>query len=172
MIHIYTDGSSRGNPGLGGFGVVVYQCDDAKETAIIHCYQEQFKHVTNNQMELRAILYAFEYATKYHPNEPCIIYSDSAYCVNMLNNWIYTWANNDWKNSKKQQVENIDLVKQLYKYLNTEFFPCQVVKVNGHCGVVANELADALATKDKAKYIRILKENEIIDSSIEITKKL
>ena len=90
MIHIYTDGSSRGNPGLGGFGVVVYQCDDAKETAIIHCYQEQFKHVTNNQMELRAIIHALELIKERYPEEEVIIHSDSAYCVNICNDWIWT----------------------------------------------------------------------------------
>lgn len=161
MIHIYTDGSSRGNPGLGGFGAVVYQCDDTKETAIIHCYQEQFKHVTNNQMELRAILYAFEYATKYHPNEPCIIYSDSAYCVNICNDWIYTWVRNNWKNSKKKEVENINYVKALYKYLSTDFFMCQVNKCKGHKDLIGNELADALATHNSAKFEEIILANNI-----------
>lgn len=170
MKTFFVDGACSGNPGPGGYGVV---CIEGNEVIYSHSeYMEAPNKTTNNREELKAILHVFQLVSGNPEFRDVIIYSDSAYCVNMLNNWIYTWANNDWKNSKKQQVENTDLVKQLYKYLNTEFFPCQVVKVNGHCGVIANELADALATKNKAKYIRILKENEIIDSSIEITKKL
>ena len=79
----------------------------------------------------------------------------------MINDWIWNWAKNDWKNSKKKEVENIDLVKQIYKYLIMEFFPCQVIKISGHSGEVGNEIADALATFDSKKYEKILKDNDI-----------
>lgn len=161
MIHIYTDGSSRGNPGEGGFGVVVYECNAAEETAILHAHQEQFDNVTNNQMELRAILYAFELATKYFSHDKCIIYSDSAYCVNICNEWIYSWARNNWINNKKKEIENIDYVKALYKYLSTDFFMCQVVKCKGHKEVIGNELADALATHNSTKFETIILEKHI-----------
>ena len=93
MRYLYTDGACKGNPGPGGFGVVDFQDN------IIYCqYKENCEQTTNNREELKAILHAFEMAEDY-PDVTFIIYSDSAYCVNMLNDWIWTWAKNDWKNS-------------------------------------------------------------------------
>lgn len=144
----YTDGSSKGNPGHGGYGVVEY---DIKSNIIFYIYSEYFKNVTNNQMELKAILHVFKLAAA-DPDNKYIIYSDSAYAVNMINSWIWAWSKNNWKNSKKQIVENLDLVKELYNYLNINFFNCQILKCDGHSGNIGNELADALAKGDKIKY--------------------
>lgn len=151
----WTDGSSKGNPGNGGFGVI-----SIENNTINYKYAEYFDKVTNNQMELKAILHVFKLAAA---DKDCqyIIYSDSAYSVNMINNWIHTWAINNWKNSKKQTVENIDLVKEIYKYLNINFFNCQVVKCNGHNGIIGNELADALATNNLNKFNKIVEKNDI-----------
>lgn len=162
MRVFYTDGACKGNPGPGGFGVVCVENNEIK-----YQYAERCEQTTNNREELKAILHVFKIAVENYRFESILIYSDSAYCVNMLNDWIWTWANNGWKNSKKKEVENIDLVKQLYNYLNMEFFPCQVMKVKGHAGEVENELADALATGDKAKYKTILQRYEVKDSFIE-----
>lgn len=156
MITLYTDGACKGNPGPGGFGVVILSSD-----GIEYEYQEQCENTTNNREELKAILHAFKIACTYHRFDTVIVYSDSAYCVNMINDWIWNWAKNDWKNSKKKEVENIDLVKQIYEYLNMEFFPCQVIKVSGHSKNIGNEIADALATFNNKKYEKILKDNDI-----------
>ena len=156
MIAFYTDGACKGNPGPGGFGVC-----SIREDRIIYQYSEQCEHTTNNREEMKAILHVFKFVME-NDLKDVIIYSDSAYCVNMLNDWIWKWATNGWINSKKQTVENIDLVKELYKYISTEFFPCQVVKIKGHSGDVANELADALATNNETKYQRILKEHGLM----------
>ena len=153
-IEIYTDGACSGNPGPGGFGLVAV---DGK--IVKYAYNEECEETTNNREEMKAILHAFEYACKHFRFEDVLIYSDSAYCVNMINDWIWTWAKNGWKNSKKKTVENLDLVKELHKYLTMEFFPCQVIKVKGHDGNMANELADALATNNERKYQKILLEN-------------
>ena len=161
MIYYYTDGACKGNPGTGGFGIIC-----VKDGVVEYKYSEQCEQTTNNREELKAILHAFE-RSRLFPTEPTIIYSDSAYCVNMLNDWIFKWANNGWKNSKKQTVENIDLVQQLYKYLKIEFFNCQVIKVKGHNGIVENELADALATNDQAKYKKTLIQYGIKDPFLE-----
>ena len=175
MRVFYTDGACKGNPGPGGFGVVCTK-ERLDHEEVIYRYSESCDNTTNNREEMKAILHVFkliyeEFESK--PNiEPVLIYSDSAYCVNMINDWIWKWANNNWKNSKKVIVENLDLVLELYKYLTIEFFPCQVIKVNGHCGVGGNELADALATNDKIKYARILKHNYITDPNFDIFKKL
>jgi ribonuclease HI len=156
MIHIWTDGSSKGNPGPGGYGVVILQNNN-----IIYQYNKQENKITNNQAEIKAVLHAFELAQTKYANETCIIHSDSAYAVNMCNNWIFTWAKNNWINSKKKIVENVELVKSLYKYLSKDFFNCQVVKTNGHSNIVENELADALATNDMNKFNKIVQEKNI-----------
>ena len=167
MIKIYTDGSCRSNGkenSNGGFGVVVF-----KDNKIIYYYKEQCEDTTNNREELKAILHAFDLAQTKYKNETCIIYSDSSYCVNICNNWIYSWAKNNWINSKKKQVENIDLVQSFYDYLTIDFFNCQVVKITSHIGITENELADALATNEIARFNRIVKDKGIkLDQSSKI----
>ena len=117
MIHFYTDGSSHklNNNSYGGYGITTF--DDNK--ILIGCCQQQFSMtVTNNQMELMAILKTFEIKDKYYKNEPITIYSDSAYCINALSSWIYNWCNNGWKNSQNKIIENYNLFKSLYLYYN------------------------------------------------------
>jgi ribonuclease HI len=75
-----------------------------------------------------------------------------------------TWARNNWMNTKKRTVENLDLVKELYNYLNIPFFNCQVVKCKGHMGEVQNELADALATNNATKWKQLIDCHNIIDN--------
>lgn len=164
MIYIYTDGSSKGNPGPGGFGVVVL-----KDNTIKYSYHEQNENTTNNREELKAILHAFYLSQTKFKETDCIICTDSSYCYNICNDWIFSWAKNNWKNSKKKTVENLDLIQQLYNYLNIDFFNCQVIKVNGHQGDIGNELADALATFNNKKYEKIIRENNLLlDFSIKI----
>ena len=158
MIEIYTDGSSRGNPGKGGLGIVIL-----KNNEIIYSYSEQFDNVTNNQMELKAIIYAFEKIINVNKNENFTVYSDSSYCVNMCNDWIHTWAKNDWINSKKEEVKNLELVKTLYNYLKVDFPNFNIQKCHGHSGDIGNELADALASNNEAKFAKIKSENNIKD---------
>lgn len=159
--YMYTDGACKGNPGPGGFGVI-----HVKNNEIQYKYSEQCENTTNNREELKAILHVFELADK-NPNIYYIIMSDSAYCVNAINDWIYKWSNNDWKKSNNQPVENLDLIQSLYKYLIKDFWNCQVMKVRGHSNIINNELADALATENDNKFKKILKENNIKDSEIE-----
>ena len=166
-IEIYTDGACSGNPGPGGFGLVAV---DGK--IVKYAYNEECEETTNNREEMKAILHAFEYACTYFRFDDVLIYSDSAYCVNMINDWIWTWAKNGWKNSKKKTVENLDLVKDLHKYLTMEFFPCQVIKVKGHDGNAANELADALATNNEKKYQKILLENGMEERIVDFFEKI
>lgn len=164
MIYIYTDGSSKGNPGPGGFGVVAL-----KDNTIKYSYHEQNENTTNNREELKAILHAFYLSQTKFKETDCIICTDSSYCYNICNDWIFSWAKNNWKNSKKKTVENLDLIQQLYNYLNIDFFNCQIIKVNGHQGDIGNELADALATLNNRKYEKIIRENELsFDFSIKI----
>ena len=149
----YTDGSSKGNPGPGGFGVVELT-EDGKEVVQIH--REYCDNTTNNREELKAILYVVEMAATDLDNE-YIIYSDSAYCVNSLNVWMHSWARNNWMNSKKKPVENLDLIKPLWKLFNKMFFNVTLEKIAGHDGVIGNELADRLATNKINEFYTLLK---------------
>jgi ribonuclease HI len=67
-------------------------------------------------MELMAILKALQYIKQNHNNfiRP-IIYSDSAYCVNLINNWMFSWERNGWKRPKNQEVKNLEIIKQIYE---------------------------------------------------------
>ena len=94
MIEIYVDGSVRNNgakENCGGFGVVALTKDEDLQTnsRILHIYSKQIENTTNNRMELSALLYALELTQTQYKQEKCVIKSDSAYCVNMFNNWIY-----------------------------------------------------------------------------------
>lgn len=156
MIEIYTDGSSRGNPGEGGYGII-----SLIDNTIDYYYSEKNNNVTNNQMELKAIIHALKIINKKYRNEECIIYSDSAYCVNICNDWIFSWAKNNWQNSKKEEVKNIDLIKELYELLKIDFPNFIIKKCSGHSNIIGNELADAIATNNLTKFTKIIKENDL-----------
>ena len=131
MIKIFTDGSSRGNPGPGGYGVVMLYKGNRKELS------QGYIITTNNRMELTAVIKALEAIKK--NSIKVTIYSDSKYVVESVEKgWIWNWEK---KNFKKKQ--NIDLWKQfipLYKKFNIKF-----IWVKGHAGIKENERCDKLA---------------------------
>ena len=162
MLYIYIDGSCRSNGSKnskGGFGIVIFD----ENRNLIDAYQEQFEDVTNNQMELKAFLKTFELLNTKYKNQQATIYSDSAYCINILSSWIHKWSKNNWKNSKNETIKNLDIISSLYEYYNINFFINQIyiIKVDGHKGNIGNELADALATADKKKFSNIILQNHI-----------
>lgn len=144
--------------GDGGYAVVILL-----NNTIEYSYSMQLANVTNNQMELQAILHAFKHIISKNPEEDFIIYCDSAYCVNICNDWIFTWAKNNWINSKKEEIKNIDLIKELYSYLKIDFPNFKIEKIPGHSNILGNELADALCSNNEAKFVKIKKENNIRD---------
>lgn len=144
--------------GDGGYAVVILL-----NNIIEYSYSKQLTNVTNNQMELQAILHAFKHIISKNPEEDFVIYCDSAYCVNICNDWIFTWAKNNWINSKKEEIKNIDLIKELYSYLKIDFPNFKIEKISGHSDILGNELADALCSNNEAKFARIKKENNIRD---------
>ena len=149
---VFTDGSSRGNPGPGGWGMIVMNED---ESEIIFHESDFEDYVTNNRMELKAMICACAYAES-HPRDYFIVYSDSAYVINSCNSWMKTWAANGWRNSKKVIVENVDLMQALYSYLSRDFFNVEIRKCSGHSGDIGNELADAAATGDADKWSELI----------------
>lgn len=147
-LELYVDGSAHPNPGPGGFGVVV-----VNQGRIIDVYDKQFNGpVTNNEMELKAILWAFlNYAVKIDGKQSQmipIVYSDSAYCVNTLNEWVFGWAKNGWIKSDKKVPENLKLIKVYYEWYQ-KGYRINLKKIKGHAGHEFNELADELATGKK-----------------------
>ena len=105
----YTDGSAHPNPGPGGYGVVGVEND---EIVFMKSRQYTDEEVTNNEMELKAILYVMLMFGKSQNDwhQPPIVYSDSAYCVNTFNNWMFSWARNNWIKSDKKIPENLELM--------------------------------------------------------------
>ena len=158
MITIYTDGSAKGNGNTnnrGGWGLVV-----TRDGVLLETYNKKCFNTTNNREEMKAVLKALELIQTKYKDEECIIYSDSTYVVNIWNNWMFKWASNNWINSKGQIIENLDLVKSLYKYFNTDFLNCQVEvkKCAGHSNILGNNLADALATNQLDKIEKLKKQ--------------
>jgi len=134
---IYTDGACSGNPGPGGFGVVVLDDDEN----LITYHSERSDNTTNNREELKSILWAF---LRFGEDAPTV-YSDSAYAVNTLTSWMFNWAKNGWIKSDNKTPENLDLIKPFFEYWQ-KGYRINLRKVKGHAGNRWNELADRLAT--------------------------
>jgi ribonuclease HI len=133
MIRIYTDGAAQGNPGPGGYGVVMKFKDAVKELA------EGFRLTTNNRMELLAVIKGLEAIKK--DGIAVTIYSDSKYVVDSVEKgWIWTWQK---KNFDKKA--NPDLW-QRYIPLHMKFKP-KFVWIRGHAGHPENERCDFLAVQ-------------------------
>lgn len=144
MLHvdIFTDGSSRGNPGPGGYGSLLRFVDRSGQVHEKELSQG-FRLTTNNRMELLGVIVALE-ALK----QSCdvTLYSDSQYVVNAFNqHWIEGWIARGWKNSKKEPVKNTDLWKRLLQAKMPH--DVEFVWVRGHAGHPENERCDALATQ-------------------------
>ena len=138
-MKIYTDGSSSGNPGPGGFGVVVV--DDEGKLLYCHAKLEE-EDTTNNRQEMLAILFAVARYGRMEP--PPQVYSDSAYAVNTFTDWMYKWRDNNWLRSNNSIPENLDIVKFYYE-LTEQGFQIDLHKIKGHAGIIWNEVADLLA---------------------------
>lgn len=148
MINIYTDGACSGNPGPGGWAAIIL-FDVGPEILF-----GGDSDTTNNRMEQTAIINALEYLKKnvaWFAGSKITIHSDSAYCVNAINNdWIYAWYSKYWKTSKGETVKNIDLWEQIRKlllYLRKSKVEVLFEKVKGHNGIAGNELADEYARR-------------------------
>ncbi len=140
-IEIYTDGSSLGNPGPGGWGVVVVE--DEKIVAEIGGHD---KDTTNNRMEIKAVIEALKYTNKNYHNQQVHIVADSSYVLLGITIWIYNWQKNGWKTANKKHVLNQELWQELWTRKEESTANILWQKVKGHSGHVFNERADEIAT--------------------------
>ena len=137
-ITVFTDGAAKGNPGRGGFGVVIANGDSLIE---LGGYKER---TTNNEMELTAVVKALQTVVNINKKQPVAIYTDSKYVVEGAKGWIFGWAKNGWKTKAETGVLNKELWQTLLPLLTT--VKIEWHKVPGHVGIIGNERADAIAS--------------------------
>jgi ribonuclease HI len=139
-ITVYTDGSALGNPGPGGYGVVI-QTVNGKT----HEFSQGYQHTTNNRMEMVAVITALE-TLKDNPKATITVHSDSQYVINgITKGWAKGWRKRGWKKSDGKPALNPDLWGLMLDLV--DLFPKLTFKwVRGHAGNTLNERADVLAT--------------------------
>ncbi|MEW6585566.1 MAG: ribonuclease HI [Nitrospirota bacterium] len=134
LVEIFADGACSGNPGVGGYGVILRH--NGREKELSACEPE----TTNNRMELTAVIRGLEALKR-----PCKVrvVTDSNYVVQGMTSWMSGWLRNDWKNSRKQEVLNRDLWEQLLRL--ARFHDVEWKWVRGHSDHRENERCDKLA---------------------------
>ena len=145
-IIAYTDGACSGNPGPGGWGVIL----QAKDGLVLIKERELFggeKDTTNNRMELIAAISCLESLEK---PTTLTIFTDSNYVKGGITEWMKTWKKNEWKTAGKKSVKNVDLWKRLDKARQKHNVTWKWIK--GHSGQTENERADELARQGMAPY--------------------
>ncbi len=141
-VEIFTDGSSLGNPGPGGW------CALLRYNGIEKTIKGSKRFTTNNEMELKAVLEALKLLKE--PVE-VVIYTDSKYVANGINEWIENWAKKNWKNSKGKEVEHKEMWQEIYKLMKVH--RVKAVWIKGHANHRENELCDKIA-KQEANNIK------------------
>lgn len=145
LYEIYVDGACSRNPGKGGYAFIIL----CNKNVFLKVRGKKEK-TTNNEMELTAIVKSLKHIIKKPDyileNDKIIIYSDSAYCINSINQkWINSWSINGWKNKDGKEIKNKELWVKLYdilKYLDKNKAVYKFVKVKGHSGDKYNEMVD------------------------------
>jgi len=139
MITIYTDGSSKGNPGPGGWAAIIFDGENVKEIG------GREERTTNNRMEMMAAIESLKHVSRNLADTDEIeIHSDSAYLIGGITIWIKNWQRNNWKTKDKREVLNKDLWEKLLA--ETENKKIEWKKVLGHSGHEMNDRCDEIAT--------------------------
>lgn len=141
-LDIYTDGACSGNPGPGGWGVLMLW--NAHEKELTGGEGE----TTNNRMELMAAIQGVEAITR---SVPVRLYTDSTYVRDGITKWIHNWKRNGWRTAAKKPVKNADLWQRLEAALEGHDVAWHWVK--GHAGHPENERADELARQGMQPYL-------------------
>tara|TARA_R110002096_G_scaffold14582_2_gene50602 strand:- start:20277 stop:20729 length:453 start_codon:yes stop_codon:yes gene_type:complete len=138
-LFAYTDGACSGNPGPGGWGVLMF-AKDGEQVIKSRDLSGGAANTTNNQMELTAAIMALE--TLERPSEITIV-TDSSYVKDGITKWIISWKKNGWKTAAKKPVKNEELWKRLEAATHRHDITWEWIK--GHAGHPENERADELA---------------------------
>lgn len=150
-ILIYTDGSSRGNPGPGGFAAICMYPDSHGVIKVSELGGGD-RNTTNNRMELTGAIKALEFLQDYFNADDAMdihIYSDSSYVLQGISAWVFGWKKNGWMTSTKEAVKNEDLWRALdtaVAYFTDKKIKVIWHKVKGHAGIINNERCDEIAT--------------------------
>jgi ribonuclease HI len=136
---MYTDGACKGNPGPGGWGVLLRSADGTEKEL---CGGEL--ETTNNRMEMMAVIQGLQALKR-----PCdiVLHLDSQYVLKGITEWLAGWKAKGWKTSAKQPVKNVDLWQQLDLLVSQAGHTIDWRWVKGHAGEPGNERADLLANK-------------------------
>lgn len=133
-VEVYTDGACSGNPGPGGYGIILKYGDHSR---VISGYDPS---TTNNRMELTAVIEALKAIKR--PGKVKVV-SDSSYVIKGITEWIKGWIRRDWVNSQKKPVLNRDLWERLLEYSGPHSI--EWIWVRGHQGHIENEQCDRMA---------------------------
>lgn len=147
-ITIYTDGASRGNPGLGAWGFAVYLKGIYKGQK-----SKAVPHTTNNKMELQALIEALSWIAKVQKGKRVTIYTDSSYVQQGYKNWLGNWVKRNWRTASGTEVKNKDQWQEVVKLKRIVNNLVKVEKVPGHAGVVGNEKADSLCNERMEEFL-------------------
>ena len=134
---VFTDGSSEGNPGPGGWGAVL-----VVDGVVVNEEYGSAPHTTNNRMELTAMIAGLRMIP---PDTPTNVYTDSQLVVNILTKWAEGWKAKGWKKKSPGPIANLELVKEAYRVYK-ERPHANAVWIKAHSGNRWNEYADSLAT--------------------------
>ncbi len=135
-IHVFTDGSSLGNPGPGGWGAIIIFDDH-----VIKELGGGENPTTNNRMELSATIGALSYIAK--TEKVILLHTDSSYVINGITKWVWGWRKNNWITSTKTEVINRDLWEELSSLVAGKKIEWKYV--GGHIGIAGNNRADEIA---------------------------
>lgn len=138
-ILIFSDGASKGNPGPGGWGVVILAGERVTEIG------GREEHTTNNRMELRAAIEGLR-ASNMEPAGERIVYTDSSYVINGITKWVHGWKKNGWQTKEKKSVINQDLWQALAVTAQASGSDIIWQYVGGHVGIAGNERVDEIAS--------------------------
>ena len=141
VVEIYTDGACKGNPGPGGWGVLLKRDGGTRE---LHGGEP---HTTNNRMELTAVIRALE---ALEPGTRAKLHTDSQYVHLGISKWIRDWKRRGWRTAEKKPVKNEDLWRRLDELAAQH--QVDWIWVRGHVGNAGNERADELANLGVAEF--------------------
>ena len=140
IVEIYTDGACKGNPGAGGWGVLLMHGGRTRE------FHGGEAHTTNNRMELIAVIRALEALAR---GTRVRLHTDSQYVQIGISKWIRDWKRRGWRTAGRKPVKNVDLWRQLDELAGGH--EVEWIWVRGHDGNVGNERADELANQGVAE---------------------